>query len=112
LGPARAAATVYFLGVSTARHHGTTAAFAASILAVTALAAEATRAKIVFCAPGAPGTTEEAQPAMDAFAAALAAKAGLPAGELGATYAASEDAGSHACAPPMPRWRSCPCRSS
>ena len=92
LGPARAAETVYFLGVSTARHRGTAAALAASILAVTALAAEA-RAKIVFCAPGAPGTTEEAQPAMDAFAAALAAKARLPAGELGATYAASEEAG-------------------
>jgi hypothetical protein len=30
---------------------------------------------------------------MDAFAAAVAAKAGLPAGALGATYAASEDAG-------------------
>ncbi len=30
---------------------------------------------------------------MDAFAAALAAKARLPAGELGATYAASEEAG-------------------
>ena len=92
LGPARAAETVYFLGVTTARHRGMAAALAASILAATALAAEV-RAKIVVCAPGAPGTTEEAQPAMDAFAAALAAKASLPAGELGATYAASEEAG-------------------
>jgi len=93
LGPARAAESVYFLGVITTRHRGAAAALAASIVAATALATEAPRARIVFCAPGAPGTTEEAQPAMDAFAAALAAKAGLPAGELGATYAASEDVG-------------------
>jgi hypothetical protein len=51
------------------------------------------RATIVVCAPGSPGTTEEAQGAMDAFAAALAARAALPAGGLAATYAASEDAG-------------------
>src|SRR5512141_268141 len=48
---------------------------------------------MVFCAPGSPGTTEEAQGAMDAFAAAVAGRAGLPAGALGATYAATEDAG-------------------
>jgi hypothetical protein len=51
------------------------------------------RATMVVCAPGSPGTTEEAQGAMDAFAAAVAARAGLPADALGATYAASEDAG-------------------
>lgn len=67
------------------------AALAASI-AFAALA-DAPRATIVVCAPGSPGTTEEAQGAMDAFAAAVAAKAGLPAAALGATYAASEDAG-------------------
>src|SRR5512141_181508 len=48
---------------------------------------------MVFCAPGSPGTTEEAQGAMDAFAAAVAGRAGLPAGALAATYAATEDAG-------------------
>jgi hypothetical protein len=68
------------------------AALAAS-LAFGAALADAPRATIVVCAPGSPGTTEEAQGAMDAFAAAVAARAGLPAAALGATYAASEDAG-------------------
>jgi ABC-type phosphate/phosphonate transport system substrate-binding protein len=45
---------------------------------------------IVFCAPGSPGTTEEAQPTMDALAAAVSAKAGL---QVAATYAPGEDAG-------------------
>jgi hypothetical protein len=45
---------------------------------------------VVFCAPGNPGTTEEAQPTMDAFATAVSAKAGLA---VAATYAPSEDAG-------------------
>lgn len=45
---------------------------------------------VVFCAPGSPGTTAEAQPTMDAFAAALGAKAGFA---VSATYAATEDAG-------------------
>lgn len=70
------------------------APLAAALLPAVALAAApAPRATLVVCAPGSPGTTEEAQGAMDAFAAALAAKAGVPAGELAATYAASEDAG-------------------
>ncbi|WP_242335193.1 phosphate/phosphite/phosphonate ABC transporter substrate-binding protein [Anaeromyxobacter sp. SG66] len=68
------------------------AALAASIACATAVAAAAP-SKIVFCAPGSPGTTVEAQGAMDAFAAAAAAKAGLPAGALGATYEPLEDAG-------------------
>ncbi len=38
---------------------------------------------IVVCAPGSPGSTEEAQPRMDAFAAAVGAKAG---GSLAAVY--------------------------
>jgi ABC-type phosphate/phosphonate transport system substrate-binding protein len=45
---------------------------------------------MVFCAPGSPGTTEEAQGTLDAFAAAVSAKAGL---KLAATYAPSDDAG-------------------
>ncbi|WP_242360074.1 phosphate/phosphite/phosphonate ABC transporter substrate-binding protein [Anaeromyxobacter sp. SG17] len=69
------------------------AALAASIACATAVAAAAAPSKIVFCAPGSPGTTLEAQGAMDAFAAAAAATAGLPAGALGATYEPLEDAG-------------------
>jgi hypothetical protein len=72
------------------------AAIAVALAAALAFArarADAPRATMVFCAPGSPGTTEEAQGAMDAFAAAVAAKAGHPAASLGATYAATEDAG-------------------
>lgn len=58
-----------------------------------AAAAGAPRATFVFCAPGSPGTTEEAQGAMDAFAAAVAARAGLAPATVGAIYAASEEAG-------------------
>ncbi|HET9599529.1 MAG TPA: hypothetical protein VFP65_28400 [Anaeromyxobacteraceae bacterium] len=47
---------------------------------------------LVVCSPGSPGTTAEAQPTMDAFAAALSRKAGV-APPLGAVYEASEDAG-------------------
>jgi hypothetical protein len=105
LGPARGLEPLYSLGVSTPRHRVTATALAASVAASiaassataiapgTALAVEPSRATIVFCAPGAPGTTDEAQPAMDAFAAALAAKAQLSAEAMGATYASSEDAG-------------------
>jgi hypothetical protein len=62
-------------------------------LAVVVLAAGAARTTIVVCAPGSPGTTAEAQGAMDVFAAALAAKARLPAQELAATYTPHEDGG-------------------
>jgi hypothetical protein len=41
---------------------------------------------IVFCAPGFPGDTTQAQPTMEAFAKALTASAGAPAGSLGAIY--------------------------
>ena len=41
---------------------------------------------LVVCAPGYPGTTIEAQPAMDEFAARLAEAGGLATGELGAVY--------------------------
>ena len=53
------------------------------VLAVAVLAAPRT---IVFCAPGYPGDTVQAQPTMDAFAKALAAAAGASAGSLGAIY--------------------------
>ena len=44
------------------------------------------RVTVVACAPGFPGTPEEAQPAMDALAAALARAARWPEGALAATY--------------------------
>lgn len=47
---------------------------------------------LVVCSPGSPGTTAEAQPTMDAFAAALSKKAQV-APPLAAVYEASEDAG-------------------
>jgi ABC-type phosphate/phosphonate transport system substrate-binding protein len=48
---------------------------------------------IVFCAPGYPGSTAEAQPSMDAFAAAVADAAGWPAGSVRAVYESTEKAG-------------------
>jgi len=48
---------------------------------------------VVFCAPGYPGTTVQAQPTMDAFARALEKAAGWPAGHLGAVYYESEGGG-------------------
>jgi ABC-type phosphate/phosphonate transport system substrate-binding protein len=69
------------------------AALAAATAVAAASVAAAPRATLVFCAPGSPGTTEEAQGAMDAFAAALARRAGLPPSVLAATYASTEDAG-------------------
>jgi len=56
-------------------------------------AATPARHMLVVCSPGSPGTTAEAQPTMDAFAAALAAKAGLPGAALGAVYEDAEDSG-------------------
>ena len=73
--------------------HGRIVAGLAVALSLSAAHADAPRATIVVCAPGSPGTTEEAQGAMDAFAAAVAGRAGLPVAALGATYAATEDAG-------------------
>jgi len=61
------------------------------MLAALSLAAEPVA--FVICAPGYPGTTEEARPAMDAFAAALAARAGWPAGSVTGAYFESAKAG-------------------
>jgi ABC-type phosphate/phosphonate transport system substrate-binding protein len=61
---------------------------------------------VVFCAPGYPGSSAEAQPSMDAFAAALADAAGWPAGSVRAVYESTERAGlarlSHAAATIVP----------
>ncbi len=48
---------------------------------------------MVVCAPGYPGSTAEAQPAMDGYATAVAAAAGWDATELGAEYFETEEAG-------------------
>jgi len=50
-------------------------------------------ATLVFCAPGYPGGAADAQPYLDAFAAAAAQAAQWPAGSLVATYDATEDGG-------------------
>lgn len=57
-------------------------------LAVAGLGAEdpASRRVLVICAPGSPGSTAEAQPTLDAFAAAVEKQAGWPASSLAAVY--------------------------
>ena len=56
-------------------------------------AAQAGAMTLVVCAPGYPGSTAEAQSAMDALAAAIAAGAGWKPGELRAVYFEAEQAG-------------------
>jgi hypothetical protein len=48
---------------------------------------------LVICAPGYPGTTAQARPVMDTFAAAAARAAGWPAGGLSAVYHEREEPG-------------------
>jgi len=55
---------------------------------------------MVVCAPGYPGSTAEAQPAMDGFATAVAAAAGWDATALGAVYFETEEAGAARFAEP------------
>jgi hypothetical protein len=57
------------------------------------LVAAAKPVTLVVCAPGYPGTTAEAQPAMDALAAAVASAAGWAPGELAAVYYETEQGG-------------------
>ena len=65
----------------------------AGLAAPPAAATAAKPVTVVVCAPGYPGTTVEAQPAMDALAAAAAAAAGWKAGELAAVYFENEQHG-------------------
>lgn len=58
-----------------------------------AAAAPPGRVTLVACAPGYPGTTAEAQPRMDALAAAVARGAGLGAGGVAAVYTPREQEG-------------------
>jgi hypothetical protein len=48
---------------------------------------------LVICSPGSPGTTAQAQPTLDAFAAAAGKAAGWPAGTLGAVYFEGAESG-------------------
>lgn len=57
------------------------------------VAAQAGAMTLVVCAPGYPGSTAEAQSAMDGFAAAIAAGAGWKPGELRAIYFEAEQPG-------------------
>ncbi len=57
------------------------------------VAAQAGTMTLVVCAPGYPGSTAEAQSAMDGFAAAIAAGAGWKPGELRAVYFETEQPG-------------------
>ena len=69
----------------------------ATIALIAALAAPGATAEppvtLVACAPGYPGTSAEAQPSMNAFAAAVAKAAGWGAGQVVASYAPTEKEG-------------------
>lgn len=69
------------------------ASLAAAALLGAAAASAASPETFVFCAPGQPGSTAEARGAMDAFAGAVAARAGLPPSALAAVYHEAEEAG-------------------
>lgn len=60
---------------------------------MTPLLAASTAITLVFCAPGYPGETGDAQPYVDQFAQAVAADAGWPKGSLAAVYDPSESGG-------------------
>lgn len=66
-----------------------------ALLAATSFAAAPAPAKaaLVFCAPGYPGTTEEAQSRMDEIAASLGELSGWPKDRLSAVYFPQEKAG-------------------
>ena len=48
---------------------------------------------LVFCAPGYPGSADDAQPLLDQFASALVTASGWPAGSLAAVYDPTEEGG-------------------
>jgi len=52
-----------------------------------------TLATLVFCAPGYPGASADAQPFLDQFASAAVSAAGWPAGSLAAVYDPTEEGG-------------------
>jgi hypothetical protein len=74
-----------------ARARVTRTVAAAAVLLLLALPART--ATVVVCAPGYPGSTKEAQPTMDAFAAAAGDATGWPRGDLAAVYHETEAGG-------------------
>jgi len=69
------------------------AALALLLLVPVALPATAAGRTLVICAPGYPGTTAQARPVMDSFAAAAARAAGQSPGSLAAVYHEREEPG-------------------
>jgi hypothetical protein len=63
------------------------------VLAVASVARADDRLAMVVCAPGYPGSTAEAQPAMDGLAAAVTVAAGWGSNALEASYFETEDGG-------------------
>jgi ABC-type phosphate/phosphonate transport system substrate-binding protein len=60
------------------------------VLGAVSVAAPPQALLLVVCSPGSPGTTEEAQPRLDAFAKAVSAKTGTP---ISAVYEPTEEGG-------------------
>jgi hypothetical protein len=65
-------------------------AIAGVVLAAPAGRAAPAQQTLVVCSPGSPGTTDEARPRMDAFAAVVSARSGTP---IAAIYEPSDDGG-------------------
>lgn len=63
------------------------------LTAAPARTATPSQLELVACAPGSPGTTEEAQHAMDALVSALGRSAGLPEGSFSGVYLPAEQDG-------------------
>ena len=76
------------------------AALGAAARSPAAAAAAPAPVTLVAVAPGYPGSTAEAQPSMDAFAAALAQASGLPRGAVRAVYDETEERGLERLAEP------------
>jgi len=70
-----------------------TLALASALAAASVQAVPDPPVTFVACAPGYPGTTAEAQPSMDAFAAAVAKAAGWAPGQVVASYVPTEKEG-------------------
>ncbi len=79
--------------MATARYRTTLCATCLTVCLSVPVAIAADGLTMVVCAPGYPGSTAEAQPAMDDLAAAATAAAGWPAGVFRAVYFETEDGG-------------------
>lgn len=92
-GPAWRARTAARVALAAAITLATPIVLAAGRHAAAGQAPEGAARTLVVCAPGYPGSTAEAQAAMDTLAAAVARASGLRPGELGAVYFETEQAG-------------------